>query len=148
MEITLNISDVVVNPELNSAEIVVTPTFSSGVPDVNKQYVDYRLSLKVDKEDGKSLVDDTEIDKIADYPELDPINGDVNKFLNERGEMVEVSHENLTDKNSEASVQHVDTTVTKETLSENDKVALYDSETGRVVLSNALNDIETILASI
>ena len=44
--------------------------------------------------------------------------------------------------------QYVDTTVTKETLDEADKVALYDSVTGKVVLSNALNDIETILASI
>lgn len=46
-----------------------------------------------------------------------------------------LKHENLTDKNSEASVQHVDTTVTKNTLAENDKVPLYDSETGRVVLT-------------
>ena len=138
MEITLNISDVVVNPELNSAEIVVTPTFSSGVPDVNKQYVDYRLSLKVDKEDGKSLVDDTEIDKIADYPELDPINGDVNKFLNERGEMVEVSHENLTDKNSETAFQHVDS---------EEKQKIADAATVAYV-NEVLGDIETILASI
>ena len=79
---------------------------------------------------------------------VDAVYGSADKFLNERGEMVEVSHENLTDKNSETAVQHVDTTVTKNTLSENDKVALYDSVTGKVVLSNALNDIETILASI
>lgn len=57
-------------------------------------------------------------------------------------------HSATTDKNSETAFQHVDTTVTKETLAENDKVVLYDSETGKVVLSNALNDIETILASI
>ena len=79
---------------------------------------------------------------------VDVVNGAANKFLNERGEMVAVAHENLTDKNSEAKVQHVDTTVTKENLDEADKVALYDSVTGKVVLSTALNDIETILASI
>ena len=79
---------------------------------------------------------------------VDVVNGDENKFLNERGEMVAVEHEALTDKNSEASVQHVDTTTTKSGLSEADKVALYDSTTGKVVLSTALNDIETILASI
>ena len=66
----------------------------------------------------------------------------------DKGDAGTTLHANLTDKNSEASVQHVDTTVTKNTLAENDKVALYDSESGKVVLSNALNDIETILASI
>ena len=138
MTIQLNISDVILQPELNAAQITITPTFSSGVPDVNKQYVDYGLSLKVDKEDGKSLVDDTEIDKIADYPELDPINGDVNKFLNERGEMVSVSHENLTDKNSEAAFQHVDT---------EEKQKIADAATVAYV-NEVLGDIETILASI
>ena len=79
---------------------------------------------------------------------VDVVNGDAKKFLNERGEMVAVAHESLTDKNDEAAFQHVDTTTTKSTLVEGDKVALYDSVTGKVVLSNALNDIETILASI
>ena len=74
--------------------------------------------------------------------------GSVNKFLNERGEMKQLPHAALADKSSEAAFQHVDTTVTKNTLAEADKVALYDSVTGKVVLSNALNDIETILASI
>ena len=71
--------------------------------------------------------------KLAEYPEFEDL---------------EFSHGNLTDKNSEAAVQHVDTNTIKETLDEADKVALYDSATGKVVLSNALNDIETILASI
>lgn len=158
MEINLNISDVVVNTEFNSAEIVVTPTFSSGVADVNKKYVDDGLALKVDKVEGKglstndytnedkislankvdkvanhSLVPDSEINKLAEYPKFEDL---------------EFSHENLTDKNSEAAFQHVDTTTVKTTLVEADKVALYDSVTGKVVLSNALNDIETILASI
>ena len=133
MIVQLNISDVILQPELNAAQITITPIFSSGVPDVNKQYVDEGLDLKVDKVDDHSLVPDTEIDKLAEYPEFEDL---------------EFSHENLTDKNSEAAFQHVDTTVTKETLDEADKVALWDSVTGKVVLSNALNDIETILASI
>ena len=58
------------------------------------------------------------------------------------------THSLMPDKNSEAAFQHVDTTTVKTTLAEADKVALYDSVTGKVVLSNALNDIETILASI
>ena len=64
------------------------------------------------------------------------------------GTTLQIVHANLTDKNSEAAVQHVDTTTVKDTLEANDKVALYDSVTGKVVLSTALNDIETILASI
>ena len=79
---------------------------------------------------------------------VDVVNGAANKFLNERGEMVAVAHESLTDKNSEAAFQHIDTTVTKPTLDAADKVALYDSQTGKMVLSTVLNDIETILASI
>lgn len=133
MTIQLNISDVILQPELNAAQITITPTFSTGVPDVNKQYVDEKLLLKVDKVEGSSLVPDTEIDKLAEYPEFKDL---------------EFSHESLTDKNSEAAFQHIDTTTVKTTLDEADKVALYDSVTGKVVLSNALNDIETILASI
>lgn len=66
----------------------------------------------------------------------------------DKGDAGTTLHANLTDKNSEATFQHVDISVTKEDLDEADKVALYDSVTGKVVLSNALNDIETILASI
>ena len=116
---------------------------------------DQDLSNLVEKIPGYSLVNDSEISKLAGlenytHPDTHPasildvvdvVDGSDGKFLNERGEMVEVSHETVTNKNSEASVQHVDTTVTKETLADNDKVALYDSETGKVVLSNALNDI-------
>lgn len=81
-----------------------------------------------------SWVDVTaELDKLSKYPEYEDL---------------EFSHANLTDKNSEAAFQHVDTTTVKESLAEADKVALWDSATGKVVLSNALNNIETILASI
>ena len=78
------------------------------------------ISNKVDKVAGSSLVPDTEIDKLAEYPEFEDL---------------EFSHENLTDKNSEASFQHVDTTVTKETLDAADMVAIKDSVTGEVVLT-------------
>ena len=169
MTIELNISDVILHPELNAAQITITPIFSIGIPDVNdvnKQYVDDGLALKVDKIENYSLIPDSEIDKLAGIEEnandythplthpasildvVDAVGGSVNKFLNERGEMKQPTHAALTDKNSEAAVQHVDTTVTKATLDEADKVALWDSVTGKVVLSNALNDIETILASI
>lgn len=157
MNVEIKSVEVIVNPEFNAAEIIITPTFSSGVPDVNKQYVDEKLLLKVDKVEGSSLVPDTEIDKLAGIEEnandythplthpasilevVDMAGGSVNKFLNEQGEMVEVSHEKLTDKNSEAAFQHVDATVTKETLDEADKVALYDSVTGNVVLTPKSN---------
>ena len=46
-----------------------------------------------------------------------------------------LKHENLTDKNSEATFQHVDTTVTKNTLDAADMVAIKDSVTGEVVLT-------------
>lgn len=59
-----------------------------------------------------------------------------------------LKHESLTDKNSEASVQHVDTTTVKNTLAESDKVALYDSVTGKMVLSSILGDINTALETI
>ena len=99
--------------EINSVEInqvgVVTSTFNIGARGLSayEQAVDggyegtlsqFELDLasipnKVDKVDGKSLVDDSEIDKLAEYPEYEDL---------------EFSHENLTDKNSEASFQHVD----------------------------------------
>ena len=127
MNVEIKSVEVIVNPELNAAQITITPTFSSGVPDVNKQYVDEGLYLKVDKVDDHSLVHDTEIDKLAEYPEFEDL---------------EFSHENLTDKNSEAAFQHVDTTVTKETLAEADKVPIYDSVTGKVVLTPKSNLID------
>ena len=108
-----------------------------------KKYIDGKLVGGIDDvpEELKkyvrvlgSWVDVTaELDKLAEYPEFEDL---------------EFSHTNLTDKNSEAAFQHVDTTTVKPTLDEADKVALYDSVTGKVVLSTALNDIETILASI
>lgn len=69
MIVQLNISDVILQPELNAAQLTITPIFSSGVPDVNKQYVDEGLDSKVDKVEGSSLVPDTEIDKLSEYPE-------------------------------------------------------------------------------
>lgn len=44
--------------------------------------------------------------------------------------------------------QYVDTTTTKEDLDEADKVALFDSVTGKVVLSTILGDINTALETI
>lgn len=50
-----------------------------------------------------------------------------------------LKHENLTEKNSEAAVQHVDTTTVKATLAVADKVPIFDSETGEVVLTPKSN---------
>ena len=69
---------------------------------------------------------------------VDAVDGSADKFLNERGEMVEVSHENLTDKNSEADFQHVDS---------EEKQKIADAATVAYV-NEVLGDIETILASI
>ena len=49
------------------------------------------------------------------------------------------SHPALNDKNGEAKFQHIDTTTTKETLVQDDKVAIYDSVTGKVVLTDKSN---------
>lgn len=93
---------------------------------------DQDLSGLVEKINDHSLVPDTEINKLAGYPELENLG---------------FSHADLTDKNSEAAFQHVDTTVTKETLDEADKVPIYDSVTGEVVLtpkSNLQTDLTTV----
>ena len=50
-----------------------------------------------------------------------------------------LSHKDLENKNAETTFQHVDTTTTKETLVEADKVAIYDSETGKIVLTDKSN---------
>ena len=60
--------------------------------DVTKAYVDQQDALKVDKVEGHSLVPDTEINKLAGYPELENLG---------------FSHAALTDKNSEADFQHL-----------------------------------------
>ena len=49
------------------------------------------------------------------------------------------SHIDLTNKNSETAFQHIDTTTTKETLVNDDKVPIYDSVTGKVVLTDKTN---------
>ena len=49
------------------------------------------------------------------------------------------SHTALNGKNAEPDFQHVDTTTTKETLVNDDKVTIYDSVTGKVVLTDKSN---------
>ena len=49
------------------------------------------------------------------------------------------NHKDLENKNAEPEFQHVDTTITKETLVEVDKVAIFDSVTGKVVLTDKTN---------
>ena len=50
-----------------------------------------------------------------------------------------ISHKDLTNKNAETTYQHIDTTTTKQTIVEADKVAIYDSVTGKVVLTDKSN---------
>ena len=69
---------------------------------------------------------------------VDAADGSDGKFLNERGDMVEISHEKLTDKNSEAAFQHVDS---------EEKQKIADAATVAYV-NEVLGEIETILASI
>ena len=73
--------------------------------------------------------------------EVSPLAGNPDKFLNERGNFTIpiLNHKGLTDKNQEAGFQHVDTTITKETLVNDDKVTIYDSVTGKVVLTDKSN---------
>ena len=73
--------------------------------------------------------------------EVSPLAGNPDKYLNERGNFAKpiLSHIDSTDKNAETTFQHVDTTTTKKTLVEADKVPIYDSVTGKVVLTNNSN---------
>jgi len=73
--------------------------------------------------------------------EVDVANGSTDKFFNEQGDFKTpiISHSGVTDKNSETAFQHIDTTTIKETLVEDDKVAIYDSVTGKVVLTDKTN---------
>ena len=60
-------------------------------------------------------------------------------FSNNGGTGGVTSHPALNDKNAETDYQHVDTTTTKETLVNDDKVTIYDSLTGKVVLTDKTN---------
>ena len=73
--------------------------------------------------------------------EVDPESGSTDKYLNEQGDFTKPinAHKDVTDKNAETDFQHIDTTITKETLVEADKVAILDSVTGKVVLTGKTN---------
>ena len=73
--------------------------------------------------------------------EVDVVNGSTDKYLNEKGDFTTptISHSSTTGKNDETTFQHIDTTTTKETLVEADKVAIYDSITGKIVLTEKSN---------
>ena len=73
--------------------------------------------------------------------EVNSIAGNIDRYLNERGNFTKptISHIDLTYKNDETAYQHIDTTTTKQTLVEDDKVAIFDSETGKVVLTDKAN---------
>lgn len=67
--------------------------------------------------------------------------GSIDRYLNQRGDFTKpiISHIDLIYKNDETTYQHVDTTTTKETLVKADKVPIYDSVTGKVVLTDKNN---------
>ena len=73
--------------------------------------------------------------------EVDVADGSTDKYLNEQGDFTKPinTHSDLTDKNAETAFQHIDTTTTKPTLVEADKVPIYDSVTGKVVLTGKSN---------
>ena len=73
--------------------------------------------------------------------EVDVANGSTDKFFNEQGDFKTpiISHSGVTNKNSETTYQHIDTTTIKETLVEDDKVPICDSVTGKVVLTYKSN---------
>ena len=177
MIVNLATTNVQVIPELNAVNLTITPILTSGSGggggDVTKAYVDQQDSLKVDKVSGKGLSTNDFTDELKSQYDGTALNSHthVNKLVldnievaftdelntelttsfehsQEIGNPHQTSHDLLRDKNGNLAYQHLDTTTTKETLDEADKVVLYDSMTGKVVLSNALNDIETILASI
>ena len=72
---------------------------------------------------------------------IDTEQGDENTFLNKKGEFTKptISHSGVTNKNAETTFQHIDTTTTKQTLVQADKVPIYDSVTGKIVLTNKSN---------
>jgi len=73
--------------------------------------------------------------------EVNAETGSADKYLNEQGDFTKPinTHSGLTDKNAETDFQHIDTTTTKENLVEADKVPIYDSVTGKVVLTDKSN---------
>ena len=97
-------------------------------------------------EDGVLVPKNDKTFTLKKASEVDADAGSNTKFLNERGDFTAIeiptpinSHTDLTDKNAEANYQHVDTTTTKGTLVSNDKVAIFDSVTGAMVLTNKAN---------
>ena len=73
--------------------------------------------------------------------EVDVVNGSTDKYLNEKGDFTTptISHSSTTGKNDETTFQHIDTTTTKQTLVQADKVPIYDSVTGDIVLTDKKN---------
>ena len=86
MIIELNISNVIVSPELNAAQITITPILSSGQGITPEE----KAKLAGIEENANNYTHpETHPASILDV--VDVANGAANKFLNERGEMVAVS---------------------------------------------------------
>lgn len=95
MDINITVTEIIAESTI-SETVITCDVVMSIESDVDKAYVDNQLDLKVDKIENYSLVPDTEIDKLSEYPEFEDLPLGV------------TAHEDLTDKNSEAAVQHVD----------------------------------------
>lgn len=83
---------------------------------------------------------DDELENGSDNPiSNDAVTRMYYELLKSINNIAQITHEDLENKNAETSFQHVDTTTTKETLVEADKVAILDSVTGKVVFTNKSN---------
>ena len=122
--------------------------------DTTQLCLDYERVLGIDGgstlweigEGGVLVPKDNKTFTLKKASEVDVVNGSNTKFLNEQGDFATIKipvptnpHTELQDKNGEANYQHVDTTTIKGTLVSNDKVAIYDSFTGAVVLTDKSN---------
>lgn len=112
MDINITVTEIIAESTI-SETVITCDVVMSMESDVDKAYVDNQLDLKVDKVDGKglstndytneeknslankvdkvanhSLVPDSEIDKLSEYPEL--LEETTNKVISDTGELVSI----------------------------------------------------------
>lgn len=130
------------NYTLPTALAVIEPTLlTNGVFITFKGMDGWELYQKEGSEYIKYInrVDD-ELENGSDNPiSNDAVTRMYYELLEGINNIAQITHKDLTEKNAEIDFQHVDTTTTKETLVNDDKVTIYDSETGKVVLTDKAN---------
>ena len=72
MDITIEVTEIIAESTI-SETVITCDVVMSMESDVDKAYVDAALALKVDKLENYSLVPDTEIDKLSEYPEFEDV---------------------------------------------------------------------------